>query len=350
MKILSSYDEAFEKANIYKTQTTEEATKNTLEYIFQEHYSCYMLCVKDGKYELFKLQSKTGNIVIDKKINRTLKQKKIKSTTKTWRVMQCIVKPFKKEATFASEWISFLDSIESSLPDGIFILSLSDSVLLPQTKEGNFLPCFAYSGKVGYKDIPIPTYDDIFDNQIGSVDTEWMNKKPIAVFRGSSTGCGTSADTNMRLKLATIKSDLLNVGITKYTENLKIDPKKGLSKTEKIVPVSSSLSWNDQSKYKYIIHIDGNVLAYRLLKSMLTGSAILRVKSDYIHWLDDVMKPNKHYIEIKEDLSDIEDVIEWCKKNDAKCKKIAKRAHDFATTALDSEFIKSSFVKILANA
>ena len=39
----------------------------------------------------------------------------------------------------------------------------------------------------------------------------------------------------------------------------------------------------EQSKYKYIIHIDGNVNAYRLLNSMLTGSLILRVKSEYIH-------------------------------------------------------------------
>ena len=112
-------------------------------------------------------------------------------------------------------------------------------------------------------------------------------------------------------------SDNLDVGITKYTSNLKLDSKKGLSKTEKVVPLSPSLSWNDQSKYKYIIHIDGNVLAYRLLKSMLTGSVILRVKSDYIHWLDDVMKPNKHYIEVKSDLSDLNEVVEWCKTHDS---------------------------------
>lgn len=348
MKILSSYKEALKEAEDY--MSSEDSVKNTLQYIFDEHYSCYMLCVKDSNYELYKLQSKSGNPLIDKKINKTIKQKKIKSSTKTWRIMQCIVKPFKKESTFATEWIEFLDSVKKDLPNGVFILSLSDSLLLPTTKEGKFLPCFAYSGKVGYKDIPIPTYDDIFDNEVGLVDTEWTNKKAVAVFRGSSTGCGTTVETNMRLKLATMRSDDLDVGITKYTENLKLDSKKGLSKTEKVVPLSPSLSWNDQSKYKYIIHIDGNVLAYRLLKSMLTGSLILRVKSDYVHWLDGVMKPNKHYIEVKPDLSDLQEVLEWCKKHDADCKKIAKRSFDFATKVLSSKYIQSSFVNILKKA
>ena len=341
MKILSSYKEAYERTVGYNSNDIE----SILKYIFEIHYSCYMLCVKNKEYEFYKLQSKKGNPIMDKKINKTLKQKKIKSKTKTWRIMQCIVKPFKKEATFAKEWIPFLNSVKDRLPDGIFILSLSDSVLLPKTKQGI---CFAYSGKIEYKDIPIPNYDDIFDNKIGDVETNWNSKNSIAVFRGSSTGCGTTVDTNQRLKLATMKSALLDVGITKYTENFKLDPKIGLSKTEKVVPLASSLTWRQQSEHKYIIHVDGNVLGYRLLKSMRTGSVILRVKSDYIHWLDNEMKDGEHFILVKEDLSDLIEKVNWCKEHDMECQQIAKKSKEFAERVLQDEYIQNAFVEILS--
>jgi hypothetical protein len=345
MKIVSSYEDAFSIGEKFLSST--EKLETTLKYIFDEHYTCYMLCVKDHLPELYKLESKSGNPTLDKQINKTLKRKKIKSTTKTWRVMGCIIKPFKKEASFAKEWLPFLESVKSKLPNGVFILSLSDSVLLPKSKSGNFLPILAYSGKQGYQDIPIPTYDDIFDNEMKDMETDWSNKKEIAVFRGSSTGCGNDAKTNQRLKLATMRSENLDVGITQYTSHLKYRSVSDIAKAEKVAHVVPKLNWKEQSQFKYIIHVDGNVVAYRLLKSMLTNSLVLRVKSDFIHWCDDKLEPGKHYIEIKEDLSDLNEKVEWCKTHDAECKKIAKNGYNFAKKALQPEYIKSHFVKSL---
>src|SRR3989338_9048242 len=65
-----------------------------------------------------------------------------------------------------------------------------------------------------YADIPIPTGDDwnrvsykegkIFDtsNYDDTFDTPWDERKPVAVFRGASTGCGVTPETNVRLRLA----------------------------------------------------------------------------------------------------------------------------------------------------
>jgi hypothetical protein len=345
MKIVSSYEEAFSIGEKFLSST--EKLETTLKYIFDERYTCYMLCCKDHIPELYKLESKTGNPSLDRQINKTLKRRKIKSSTKTWRVMGCIIKPFKKESSFAKEWLSFLESVKSKLPNGVFILSLSDSVLLPKSKSSNFLPILAYSGKQGFVDIPIPTYDDIFDNDIGNVETDWSKKKDVAVFRGSSTGCGNDANTNQRLKLALMRSEDLDVGITQYTSHLKYKSVSDIAKAEKVSPVVPKLSWNEQSHFKYIIHVDGNVVAYRLLKSMLTKSVILRVKSDFIHWCDDKLQAGKHYIEIQEDLSDLKEKVEWCKNHDSECKKIAKNGYNFAKKALNTEYIRSYFVKAL---
>jgi hypothetical protein len=343
-KFIRTYEDAFQKASECTDPTDD--LQQTLKYIFEQKYSCYMLCVKDKSASLFKLESKTGNEKLDKKINKTLKRRKIPSTTKTWRVMGCIIKPFKKESTFAKEWLTFLESVQTALPDGVFILSLSDSVLVPSSYT-SFVPVFAYSGKRGYRDIPIPTYDDLFDRDIGVVETTWSKKKAIAVFRGGSTGCGGTPRTNQRLKLATMKSDDLDVGITQYTSHLKFNSESDIEKVEKVAPVVPKLTWKEQSEYKYILHVDGNVVAYRLLKSMLTKSLILRVKSDFVHWADEQLKDGEHYVEVKSDLSDLQEKVNWCKEHDEECKKIAANGYKFAKKVLMDEYIKKSFVSIL---
>ena len=344
MSTLRTYKEAIRVANKY---SVDESLDNTLKYIFDTRYTCYMLCVKSSIPVLYKLESKGGNPVLDKQINKTLKQRKIKTTTKTWRVMGCIVKPFKKQSSFAKEWLRFLDTVKSRLPDGVFILSLSDSVLLPDSAQGSFVPVFAYSGKQGYRDIPIPTYDDIFDRQMKDMNIDWSTKRDVAVFRGSSTGCGSTAETNQRLKLATMKSDDLDVGITQYTSHLKYNSPTDIGKAEKVAPLVPALLWKEQSNYKYIVHVDGNVVAYRLLKSMLTNSVILRVKSDFVHWCDSELKPGVHYVEVKEDLSDLREKLDWCKTHDAECRQIAKAGYEFADGILNDEAIQSAFIKVL---
>ena len=120
-----------------------------------------------------------------------------------------------------------------------------------------------------------------------------------------------------------------------------------IAEVKKVAPLVSKLDWKQQSEYKYLIHVDGNVVAYRLLKSMLTNSVILRVKSDYIHWCDDKLEDGKHYISVKEDLSDLKEKVKWCKEHDAECKKIAKNGYNFAKKVLTDEYVKKSFAKLL---
>lgn len=389
MKILTSYEEAFavgkeaidsiddtlhtpidggipeypEQINGPWKQT-EEALSNTLKYVFNKlHHNCYLLCVTDGRHVMYKLESKETAPSFERVIHKTLKQKRIKTNLKTWRVMQCVLKPYKK-GTFAVEWERYLQK-QRNYPNGVFLFSLTDAVIL--RKDGRepwplvtgdrkledrytfdtFIPILAYSSQQGYWDIPIPTYDDLFTNPIQAYELDWEKKKSIAVFRGSSTGCGITPETNQRLKLATMKSGELDVGITKYTEQLKFDAKEKLGKPQKVEPVVEPIRMEAQSSYKYIIHVDGNVLAYRLLNSMLTKSLILRVKSDYIHWTDHLMKPGQHYIEIKSDLSDLQEKISWCKEHDEECEKIANAGYEFAKQALEDDYVNETLEKIL---
>jgi hypothetical protein len=89
------------------------------------------------------------------------------------------------------------------------------------------------------------------------------------------------------------------------------------------------------------------VNAYRLLSTMTTGSLILRVMSPYTSWVDHMIKHKVHYIPIKEDLSDLLHVINWCKNNDDECRKIAQNGLEFARSVLTREFIQNYMQSIL---
>jgi len=342
MKILTKLEDALE---VYSS----EAAERTFKWIFNEiHHTCYLLVIKDGVPSMVKLDPQG----IPASLRKTLRQKtKLAKTlrNKPLRLMGCVVK-VRKEGTATHEFPKWIESIPQKLPDGAYILNLTDAVIL--NKEGNYLPILGGSGARGFRDVPIPNYDDVrlamgYD-KLGIFETSWTAKKPIAVFRGGPTGCGTTSKTNQRLRLAEMRSPLLDVGLTRVkSSNPRIDPERGLSMMETNMSPVSFMSMEDQSKYKYIIHVDGNVAAYRLLATMMTGSLILRVKSVYTLWADSVLEDGVHYISIAEDLSDLESTIEWCRNNDSKCRAIAKKGRSVAQKLLTRESIDSYFVKVL---
>jgi len=350
-----------------------QATENTLRYIFDHlHHNCYLVCSDGQKTEVSKLQSSSTapsmRPYLIQKLNKTIRGEKRKTLIKTlknkeWRIMQCIVKPFKNSTD--DLFPRFIAEIE--VPRGAYIFSLTDAQILREDGEepwqmvtgpknlgdmnfSEYLPLFAYSGQKGYWDIPIPTFDDIelYFNPFNPPEIPWSEKMDKAVFRaGTATGCGYTTETNQRLKLATMRSEFLDVGIVKKSKSLKFDPVHGLGDVQDTVPLVPFMDMNKQAEYKFIIHVDGNALAYRLLKTMLLGSVILRVKSPYVHWLDHLMKPGKHYIEISADFSDLQSKLDWCLRNNARCHKIAERSKKFAEKALSKVFMKGYFEKLL---
>lgn len=373
------------------------ALSNTLNYVMNHlHHPCYLYVV-DGskKRRLYKLETQqtapivqsalesiqTNGAEAEKAKSRILED--IRSKKKAYRIMQCIVKPFSNN--FSTEYESWCQ--KWPLPPGLYILNLTDAILLrkdfhepfPNAFVGNkhpelpaelrqspFLPILSLSGHVDYWDIPIPTYDDLEytlpltdGNQTRRQDvahftTEWhlkTNAKPV--FRGSTTGCGITAETNQRIHL-----------VEKYGKNKKYDVgfsnvEKGKNKLDPIqgfVMANPSAQWTtkgrlsmaEQSRHKMLIHIDGNVLAYRLLYSMLTGSLILRVKSPYQSFVDvaGLLKPGVHYIEIKPDLSNLEaEVARWMEK-DEEASQVAYTGMMAAREILTDRFLQLYFQNI----
>ena len=258
----------------------------------------------------------------------------------------------------------------------------------------NFIPIFSLSGRKGYVDIPIPNYDDIptynYSKMVGTnnysyvanindnmanrekYNVSWMMKMSKAIFRGGATGCGYTTMTNQRLKLIKIVedakedptipqaiTDLFNVGIVNNdkkvdvlinTSSIRNDPKYQIGVMNTDILSSDWISMEEQSNYKYLIFVDGNVNAYRLLHTFITGSLILRVKSNFTSWVEPLIHPYDihsngqnvfaHYIPVRDDMSDLFSVLEWCEGNSDICRQIANNALMLAREVIQPEFTK----------
>ena len=310
------------------------------------------------------------------------------------------------------EYTKFFNDLQ--LPPGIFVFSLNDAMILekndanqfifpwnilPKTQllssfgiNNQFLPILSLSGRKGYVDVPIPNYDNIpsyiYEYNYGSgryisninqsmseattYSTDWKMKMPKVIFRGGPTGCGYTTMTNQRLKLIqmvedakedlTIREniiDLFNVGIVNNdqkvnesinTSSIRNDPVYNIGMMNTDILSAGWMNIKEQSNYRYIIHIDGNVNAYRLLNTFLTGSLVLRVQSDFTSWFESMIHPfdiasestniDKHYIPIRSDMSDLFSVLEWCENHQDICEQIAMNALNLAREISAPSFAK----------
>jgi hypothetical protein len=368
---------------------TEETLRNTLEYIFKGlAHNCYILCVGHEDKILCKLECLETPERFQAAVNKNLKKlpsnKLItgeqrdtinRVAKKPVRIMQCILKNIKNEEpeTEMNEYYELIKDL--TLPQGVFILNLTDAVILRRNNYEPFpmvtgdkkmplnychihhLPIMSLSGQKKYSDIPFPNYDDMFivmgkDMKFAENIVNWDDKKiNKAVFRGGPSGCGYTVKTNQRLKLVSMNSPLLDVkvvgkGETIDSNSIKFDPVHGLGMLNTGMKPGNFMKMSEQSNYKYIVHVDGNVNAYRLLTTMMTGSLILRVDSPYVSWVDHLIEPGKHYLMVKSDLSDLLKIIKWCEKHPERAREIAEAGYQFAKKALTREFVGKSIEKI----
>jgi hypothetical protein len=239
-----------------------------------------------------------------------------------------------------------------------------------------YLPILSNVTADNYADIPIPTWEDwsrvmsadgiMFSGNCRSYsqsfDIKWRDKKPTAVFRGGSTGCGIDMETNPRLKVSYLSTimepdkdgiPLLDAGIT----NWNLRPRKffnsrylqTIEKNKLPFGLVDSLSPEKQSEYKYLINIDGHVSAFRLSLELNMGSVILLVDSKWKMWFRKFLIPYVHYVPVKEDLSDLISQIKWCKNNDEKCEEIAHNARLFYEKYLSKDGILDYLQSLLCN-
>jgi len=81
---------------------------------------------------------------------------------------------------------------------------------------------------------------------------------------------------------------------------------------------------NEFQKFKFHLALAGNDIASSMPFDMVSNSVLLMPKPVYHTQFNYKLEDMKHYIEIKPDLSNLEEKLGWCLDNEAECEKIAK--------------------------
>jgi hypothetical protein len=95
---------------------------------------------------------------------------------------------------------------------------------------------------------------------------------------------------------------------------------------------------HDFLKHKYILSIEGNDKDSGINWKLNSNSVVLMPKPRVTSWLmETTLIPDYHYVLIKDDFSDLKEKVEWCDKNQDKCKEIIKNSNNFMDQFKDNE-------------
>ncbi|MFG1487446.1 glycosyl transferase family 90 [Halobacteriovorax sp. RZ-1] len=90
------------------------------------------------------------------------------------------------------------------------------------------------------------------------------------------------------------------------------------------------LSIEDQLTYKFIICLEGNDVATNLKWAMSSNSLCILSKPKYETWfMEGRLVAGKHYVEVKDDYSDLAEKIQYYIENPEEAKAIIKNAHEW---------------------
>lgn len=250
-----------------------------------------------------------------------------------------------------------------------------DDVPLPREKYSAYAPIMSFFVGKDFADVPFVTTDD-WETATGRVypphgvdirseknrkrnAVPWSERTPTAFFRGNATGPGTDARSNQRIRLARVsaawKEDgshgagngvdgvrYLDAGLVGWNfrdRKMQGQPMTFIKPKELGLPKADRVPMYAQMKYKYHVYVDGHCAAMRYASMMPLGAVILKVlsvtKADSM-WYFPLLRPydihaaqpdpGGDHIPVAPDLSDLSEVITWCKQHDEVCERIASNS------------------------
>jgi hypothetical protein len=385
----------------YDTRTKEDLFK-TIKFIFETFNEVLYFRIRDNKlecsYHLYNLENNIDwlknvktidNKSIDEGLNDIMNSRnKAYYTLKTPHFLpanNCLL-DFDSHNYFEGSSLSYIKEIKEmieftiqkfkNIPDSDILINRKDFPLITKDNKYSYehllvgdqakisgIDNFYFFGSQSIKDtnldLPIPSAEE-WKNIKDFKNIKWEDKKSIAFFRGSSSGCGQTIKTNPRFHLADLsyqwskledKKNLLDAKISHMDNNIKVYHQFiGIHDMNKYnYLVGSFVNDDDQLKYKYIFNIQANVQAFTFSNELKKQSVILNVESDYHLWFDPLLKNNKHLITIKSDYSNLLENIQYLKNNDDQAKKIALTGYKFSKRYINKKMISTYWFYYMFN-
>ncbi|GAV02866.1 hypothetical protein RvY_13378 [Ramazzottius varieornatus] len=231
----------------------------------------------------------------------------------------------------------FLLKLVHILPDMELVINVHD---YPQVSihEPNPYPVFSFSKTPKYQDILCPAWtfweggpaiasyprglgrwDEMRERLSESSEKyQWENKKSVGFFRGSRT----SGERDPLVLLSRRWPDLVDA---KYTKNQAWKSENDTLGDEP----ASEVKLEDHCEYKYLYNFRGVAASFRFKHLFLCNSLVFHVGQDWVEFFYSALKPWVHFVPVKNDISDVEELLEFAKDNDGLVRQIADRGKEF---------------------
>ncbi|MBV52627.1 MAG: lipopolysaccharide A protein [Coxiellaceae bacterium] len=96
------------------------------------------------------------------------------------------------------------------------------------------------------------------------------------------------------------------------------------------------LSLSDQLKYQFILCIEGNDVATNLKWAMSSNSLCVMTKPNYETWfMEGLLQPGVHYIEVKDDYSNLEEKIDYYSSHSKEAQEIIEQSSRYCLQFLN---------------
>ena len=173
----------------------------------------------------------------------------------------------------------------------------------------------------------------LYSKEMFENDIPFQNKIGTALWRGATTGqLGRCANRFDLVEKYFDNHNKINIGFSNIAWGT-VDTSGNIINYHSYAKwVKGKMSIKEQLRYKYLLAVDGNDKASGLNWQLASKSLVMMAKPTKISWLmEDKLIPNVHYVQLKDDFSDLEEKIEWCETHPNECQQIVNGANNFMT-------------------
>ncbi|XP_056157068.1 protein O-glucosyltransferase 1 [Lampris incognitus] len=250
----------------------------------------------------------------------------------------------------------FILEFIGKLPDMEMVINVRDYPQVPGWVQP-VIPVFSFSKTADYQDIMYPAWTfweggpavwPIYPKGLGRWDLmrddlkksaaqwPWTRKDSKGFFRGSRT----SPERDPLILLSREAPDLVDA---EYTKNQAWKSEKDTLGR----PPAKEIPLVDHCKYKYLFNFRGVAASFRLKHLFLCGSLVFHVGDEWQEFFYRQLRPWVHYIPVKQDLSDVRELLQFVKENDAVAWEIAVRGQKFILDHLHMEDVSCYWETLL---
>mmetsp|Transcript_4292 Transcript_4292/g.5285 ORF Transcript_4292/g.5285 Transcript_4292/m.5285 type:complete len:437 (+) Transcript_4292:128-1438(+) len=166
---------------------------------------------------------------------------------------------------------------------------------------------------------------------------EWKNKKPAIFFRGDSTG----NRVEIVKKYIDYSNDDIDIGFSALVEGLENEP-------ENMKYLKDRIAVEEQLSFKYLLNLEGNDVSSGLKWMLYSNSVVFMARPKKVSWaMEEYLVPYVHYVPIKDDFSNLLEMLEWARSNDEAVERISRQATKYIEDLYASPKAQENNVEII---